>query len=259
MNVERISSRSNPLLAHIRRLGASRARRAEAGEFLGEGGKLLREALSWGFAPHTVVFSPGADLPPLPEGTRLAEVPADVLRSVSSLDTPQGLLFLGRAPDLAPPERLARGRYLALEGVQDPGNVGAVLRTADAFGAEGAFLLDGCADPFGPKALRASMGAAFRVPVWSCPLEEMTALLRLSGLPLYGAALREDAGDAREADLRAAALLLGSEGRGLSERALAACGGTVRIPMRARCESLNVAAAAAVLLWEGYRREEGGL
>ena len=97
------------------------------------------------------------------------------------------------------------------------------------------------------------MGAAFRRPVWSCTLEELRTLLDRAGLPLIGTALRADAVDARQADLSRAALLVGSEGRGLSQDALAACDQTVRIPMSERCESLNAAVAAAIVLWEGWR------
>lgn len=250
---ERVTSRANPLLVHIRRLAASRARRYEAGEFLGDGGKLLEEALRWGAALTAVVYTPETALPPLPEGVRTVEVPPDVMRSVSPMESPQGVLFLARIPSVTPPERLPVGRCLALEGVQDPGNVGTILRTADAFQADGLLLLPGCADPYSPKTVRASMGAVFRLPVWSCSLGELAALAADAGLPLVGAALREDTADARDVDLRRAVMLVGSEGRGLSPEALAACTRTVRIPMGPRCESLNAAVAAAVLLWEGYR------
>ena len=98
------------------------------------------------------------------------------------------------------------------------------------------------------------MGAVFRLPVWSCGLKELAALAETAGVPLLGAALRGDTVEVGETDLHRGVVLLGSEGKGLSEAALAACTRTVRIPMAERCESLNVAAAAAVLLWEGYRR-----
>ena len=124
---------------------------------------------------------------------------------------------------------------------------------ADAFGADGLLLLPGCADLFNPKTVRASMGALFRLPVWRCTLAELRTLGERSGLPLLGSALGADAADVRRAGLERAVTLIGSEGRGLSGGALAICGGTVRIPMRERCESLNAAAAAAVLLWEGFR------
>ena len=149
------------------------------------------------------------------------------------------------------------GRYVVLDGVQDPGNVGAVLRTADAFGCTGALLLPGCADPYGPKTLRAAMGAVFRLPLYAVGLEDLPRLLADAGLPLYGTALRHDTVDVRQRDLRRCALVIGSEGRGVSAEVLALCRETLRIPMSPHCESLNAAAAAAVLLWEAYRAEEG--
>ena len=250
---ERITSRANPLMTHIRKLAASRAHRYETGEYLGDGVKLLEEAVRWGAALTVVVCTPGVALPPLPENVRQVEVPNDVMRSVSPMEAPQGVLFLARIPDLTAPETLPGRRYLALEGVQDPGNVGTILRTADAYEADGLILLPGCADLYNHKTVRSSMGAVFRLPVWSCSLGQLGELAQRSGLPLLGAALREDTVDVREADLRRGIVLLGSEGRGLSGEALSACGQTVRIPMAGRCESLNVAAAAATLLWEGYR------
>lgn len=250
---ERITSRANPLMTHIRKLASSRSHRYETGEYLGDGVKLLEEAVRWGADLTAVVYTPGTALPALPEAVRLAEVPEDVMRSVSPMESPQGALFLARIPARTPPEALPGRRYLALEGVQDPGNVGTILRTADAFGADGLILLPGCADIYNHKTVRSSMGAVFRLPVWSCGLDRLQSLAARSGLPLLGTALREDTIDIREAELRRSIVLLGSEGRGLSAGALAVCRQTIRIPMEARCESLNVAAAAAAVLWEGYR------
>ena len=192
-------------------------------------------------------------MPDIPEDVRMVEVPADVMKSISPMEAPQGALFAARLPDQSLPEKLAGQRYLVLEGVQDPGNVGTILRTADAYEADGLILLEGCADLYNHKTVRASMGAIFRCDAWSCTLEELRERLSEAKLPLLGAALRADTVDVREADLKRAAMLVGSEGRGLSEAALAACDQTVRIPMSARCESLNAAVAAATLLWEGYR------
>lgn len=252
---ERITSRANPLMTHIRRLGTSRSFRRETGEYLGDGVKLLAEAVRWGAELTAVVYTAGTSLPDLPEGPRLAEVPEDVMRSISPMEAPQGALFLARIPDRILPEKLPGRRYLALEGVQDPGNVGTILRTADAFGADGLLLLPGCADLYSPKTVRSSMGALFRLPAWSCSLSELRSLAEASSLPLVGSALRADTADVRRAALDRAVILVGSEGRGLSQEALALCGETVRIPMAERCESLNAAIAAAVLLWEGARRE----
>lgn len=250
---ERITSRANPLMVHIRKLAASRAYRRACGEFLGDGVKLLEEAARWRAGLTAVVHTPGTALPLLPEGVRTVEVPEDVMASVSPMEAPQGALFTARVPSQEPPDALQGRRYLALEGVQDPGNVGTILRAADAFEADGVFLLPGCADLYNHKTVRASMGAVFRLPAWSCPLERLAALAAAVGLPVYGAALREDTADVRTLELRRSVVLVGSEGRGLSPQALAACAGTVRIPMGKRCESLNAAAAAAILLWESWR------
>ena len=184
---ERITSRTNSLMTHIRKLSASRSYREKAGEYLGDGVKLLEEAVRWGADLTCVVFTPGTSLPPLPAGVRLVEIPRDVMASVSPMETPQGALFLARRPDTSLPEVLSGRRYLALEGVQDPGNVGTILRSADAFEADGLILLPGCADPYGPKTVRASMGAVFRRPVWTCALGELLPRLREADLPLWGA------------------------------------------------------------------------
>ena len=252
--MERITSRQNPLIARLRKLGTDKKTRRAEGAFLCEGTKLVEEALKWGAQMETLVTAEGTQPPSqLPEGIRLVEVPADVLKSASTVDTPQGMLAVCRTPDLTPPETLTPGRYLVLDGVQDPGNVGTVWRTTDAFGAEGLILLPGCAEPFAPKTVRATMGACFRLPVWELGLEELTGLLGRAGLSLYATALREDTADLRQADLERAAVVIGSEGRGVSSQVLAACQATLKIPMRERCESLNAAVAAAVVLWEGWR------
>lgn len=254
--METITSRSNPLCVHFRKLASSRSYREETGEFLCDSPKLLREAELWGAPILALLCTEEAGLPvPLERIPRAAKVSESVMRSVSPMETPQGVVFSCRAGGDRPPERLERDgrmRYLVLDGVQDPGNVGTILRTADAFGA-GVFLLPGCADIYNPKTVRAGMGVHFRRQIYRCTLEELTALLEEAGLPLYGAALGEDTADVRTVDLRRCAMAVGSEGRGLSEKVLAACERTIRIPMDGGCESLNAASAASVLLWEAAR------
>lgn len=259
--METITSKSNPLCVHLRKLASSRSYREETGEFLCDSPKLLREAVLWRAPVRALLYTEGAELPADPESLapRAVKVSESVMRSVSPMETPQGAVFSCLFPKDAPPERLepdaqGRLRFLVLDGVQDPGNVGTILRTADAFGAR-AILLPGCADLYNPKTLRAGMGIHFRSAIYRCALTELTALLKKAGLPLYGAALREDTADAREVDLRRCAVAVGSEGRGLSAEVLAACDRTVRIPMDPRCESLNAASAASVLLWEAAREE----
>ena len=251
--MERITSRTNPLMTHIRKLSSSASYRRQHGQFVCDSPKLLHEALLWQAEIVAVVASDGVPLPELPAGVRVAVVPEDVMASVSPMKTPQGVLFTCRLPETELPELLEGKRYMVLDGVQDPGNVGTVWRTADAFGCDGLILLPGCADPYSIKTVRSSMGAVFRSGVWTATAQQLKTVLQRSGIPLYGAALREDTLDAREVDYSRAALAIGSEGRGLTEEMLALCDKTIRIPMSERCESLNAAIAAAVLLWEAYR------
>lgn len=251
--MEKITSRSNPLLVHMKKLAASAAYRREQGVCLCDSPKLLAEALKWHATVRELAVTPGTVLPPLPENIRTVEIPEDVMASISPMKTPQGALFTCAVPDASVPEVLPGQRYMVLDGVQDPGNVGTILRTLDAFDFDGLLLLEGCADPWSVKTIRASMGAVFRRSVWCLHSEALPGLLVRSGLPLYGTALREDTEDVRTVSLDRCAIAIGSEGQGLSDRVLSMCRKTLKIPMSERCESLNAAIAAAVLLWESYR------
>ncbi len=253
MNAETITSRQNPLMTHLRKLASSRSYRKKSGEYLCDGTKLLAEALKWGAEVKTAVFSEGVDIPPLPDGVRAVRVSEELMRSVSPMETPQGALFTVALPEVQLPETLSGKHYLVLDGVQDPGNVGTILRTADAFDCDGVFLVNACADLYNPKTARATMGAIFRREAYTVTAEELFALLRKSGVPLYGTALRDDTVPLAEANLVRAAVAIGSEGRGLSQQVLDECAKTLKIPMNPRCESLNAAIAATVVLWEMYR------
>ena len=253
MNAETITSRQNPLMTHLRKLASSRSYRIKSGEYLCDGTKLLAEALKWGAEVKTAVFSEGVDIPPLPDGVRAVRVSEELMRSVSPMETPQGALFTVALPEVQLPETLSGKHYLVLDGVQDPGNVGTILRTADAFDCDGVFLVNACADLYNPKTARATMGAIFRREAYTVTAEELFALLRKSGVPLYGTALRDDTVPLAEANLARAVVAIGSEGRGLSQQVLDECAKTLKIPMNPRCESLNAAIAATVVLWEMYR------
>ncbi len=255
MGREIITSRTNPLLSRVRKLNSRRAFRRAEGAFAAEGPKLLGEALRWGGELEAVICAAGVPLPELPAQVRVAEVGDALLASIADTQSPQGIVFICKGKSLTVPDRLAGRRYLLLDGVQDPGNVGTIWRTADAFGADGLILCGGCADPWSPKTVRATMGAVFRLPVYECSLEEAAGRLAQAGVPLYAAALREDTVDVRAVPLDRAAVVIGSEGRGVSQEALERCWKTVKIPMRDRCESLNAAVAASVALWEMARND----
>ena len=252
MQEEKITSRANPLLRHIRKLAASGAYRRKNGEFLCDGRKLLHEALQWNAAVTAVVAVEGEEVPAI-EGARRVRVPEDVMRTIAPSETPQGVLLVCRMAEQTLPVHLEGSHYIVLDGVQDPGNLGTILRTADAFDCDGMFLVGDCADLYNPKTVRATMGACFRMPVYELEPEAMGELLERSGLPLYATALREDTLDIRTADLGRSAVAIGNEGRGVCDRVLAMSLRTLKIPMNPRCESLNAAAAAAVVLWEMAR------
>ena len=149
------------------------------------------------------------------------------------------------------------GRYLALERVQDPGNVGTLLRSAAAFGFDGVLLSDGCASVWAPKTLRASMGAAVRVPVIEAgEMSGTIAALRAKNITCLAAALYQSQplSAAKASYPDGVCVVIGSEGQGLTDATIAACNGTVRIPMTDRVESLNAGIAGSILLW--HFREE---
>ncbi len=257
MRAEKITSRTNPLMVRMRKLKSSRQDRDREGVFLCEGPKMLSEALKWNASIETVVYAGGAVLPELNSSVRVVEVPEDLLTAVADTRTPQGIVFLCRGGERILPDGPGAGRFLVLDGVQDPGNVGTIWRTADAFQADGLILCNGCADPWNPKTVRATMGAVFRFPVYECTVPQLWKTLREWNLPLYAADLGAEAADVRNADLSRAAVVIGSEGRGVSGEVRSLCGKSLRIPMKESCESLNAAVAASVILWEMFRNDPG--
>lgn len=240
--MEIIRSRQNELIRRFRALGADGDFRREQGEFIGAGQKLLDEALASG-AEVTMALGTEAV-----SGCPCRLVSPELLDYVSPLKNAPGPVFSVRMrqADAAKPTRA-----VVLENVQDPGNVGTVLRTADALGVELVVLCGACADHWSPKAVRASMGAVFRQSVVRAALSELDGVL--GGLPLYGAALSPEARDIRTLAGQNSAVAIGNEGRGLTEELLAHCAGQIIIPMRPQAESLNAAIAAALCMWELVR------
>ena len=243
---ERISSRKNPLLQQVKKLLTSRAERRKTGLFVGDGVKLLEEAVKYGAELQTVILSEGIEAA-VPEGVRTVRVPEDVMASISPMEAPQGAMFLAKIP--AQQEFCPKKGMLILDGVQDPGNIGTILRTADAMDVS-VVLLDGCADPWSWKVVRSTMGAAFRAPVFQASWEEVLETCREAGIPIGVTALSDRAVDIRSADLSEMALVIGSEGRGVRQAVLENADRELIIPMNPHCESLNAAIAAAIVMWE---------
>ena len=243
---ERISSRKNPLLQQVKKLLSSRAERRKTGLFVGDGVKLLEEAVKYWPGLQTVILSDGVEAE-VPEGVQVVRVPEDVMASISPMEAPQGALFLAKLPVQA--EFVPQKGMLILDGIQDPGNIGTILRTADAMDVP-VVLLEGCADPWSWKVVRSTMGAAFRRPVYQATWEEVFAKCRAANIPIGVTALSDRAVDIRSADLREMALVIGSEGRGVRKEILENADRELIIPMNPHCESLNAAIAAAIVMWE---------
>lgn len=246
MNEIRITGRKNPLLQQVRKLLSSRRERMQSGLFVADGTKLLQEAVKHWPGLDTVILSDGVEAQ-LPDHVRVVRVPEDVMQSISPMQTPQGALFLCRLPEKT--EFIPQPGMLLLDGIQDPGNLGTILRTADALEVP-VVLLEGCADPYGHKTVRASMGAVFRCPVITAGWEEVKSAFAAAGIPIGVTALSDRASDIRCANLAGMAVVIGSEGQGVRQEILDAADGELIIPMNPDCESLNAAIAAAIVMWQ---------
>lgn len=225
---------------------SSKKEREQAGLFVADGTKLLEEAIRWCQNLDTVILSDSIEIK-VPESVRLVRVPEDVMESISPMQTPQGALFLCRLPEKT--AFTPKPGMLMLDGIQDPGNLGTILRTADALDVP-VVLLEGCADPYSHKVVRASMGAVFRTDVQQTTWEEAKAQCEKAGIPVAVTALSDRAVDLRQAKLETMAVVIGSEGQGVRKEILEKAGQELIIPMNPRCESLNAAVAAAIVMWQ---------
>lgn len=248
---QRLTSRKNPIIQRLRALASDGAFRRQEGEYLLDGHKLLREALSKGAELRCVLWKETAQDWPGLENVPQFVAPADLFDYVSPMKNSPGPLFTAAIP--AEEHKAAFTQAILLENVQDPGNVGTLLRTAAAMGVKTVILCGACADVYSPKAARATMGAIFSEKLCHLEAKEAKALAEQNGLPLYGAALSERAADIRSLNLKRAVVAIGSEGRGLSQELLSLCDGELIIPMAPGSESLNAALAGAIVLWEMAR------
>lgn len=244
--MEKLTSRKNPLIRHLRLLGSDTAYRREQGEYVLDGVKLLQEAMIFGATIHTVLWAGDAkfSVPNAQEYT----APKELVEYASPLKNSPGPVFTVSIPEQRMPDRLCK--VIVLENVQDPGNVGTVIRTANAMGMDAVILTGNCASVFGAKTARAAMGALFRQCVLELEQRDAVRLLHEHGLKVYGAALSDRAVDVRTVSVKDAAFVVGSEGQGLSDEMLKLCDGEVIIPMQPGSESLNAGVAASILMWE---------
>ena len=241
--MEKLTSVKNPLVASLRALKAAKARR-EAGMFVVEGETMLREALGCGLAPR------------VPLAARFPEarlVTRAVLEAVCDTKTPQGMCASFDLPGARALED-APQTLVALDGVQDPGNVGTIWRTADAAGFGGLLLGASCADQYSPKVQRAAMGSGFRLPAIPAePLSDALRTLRSRGYMVVASALDGEDFYARPEVGERFALVIGSEAHGISDAVRAQADALVKLPMRGGAESLNAAVAAGIMMYEMMR------
>ena len=241
--MRRIESATNPLVKTLRRLAHPSKREAQ---FLLEGKKLVAAALASGTEIETIVVSSAYRGAPPPNASTI-ELDDPLFRNVSTLESPEGILAIARRPSLAAPRS---GLIAVAAGIQDPGNLGAIARVVEATGAAGLIVLKGSTDPFGPKAVRGSMGSVLRVPVCEVSdTSELEGFRKIALVPRGGS-------DYRETDWASpCAVVLGGESAGIDDEMLSRCDAKVSIPMHGEVESLNVATAAALVLYEATRRD----
>ena len=242
----KITSRKNAFIQQVRRLLTSRKERQSAGLFVADGTKLLQEAVRYWDGLDTVILTEGVEVQ-VPDHVRVVTVSQEIMEYISPMETPQGALFLCKLPQQT--DFVPKPGMLLLDGIQDPGNIGTILRTADALDIPVA-LLEGCADPYSHKVVRASMGAVFRTPVVQTTWAEAQSACKAAGIPIGVTALSDRAEDLRSAQLLQMAVVIGSEGQGVRREILESADRELIIPMNPHCESLNAAIAAAIVMWQ---------
>lgn len=264
--MERLTSRENALIKEYRRLSGSRKRREETGCFVLEGARLVLDAAKSGIVLRTLLISD--DGVRYPEAATLQglvqrcfSISNELAAYISDTEHPQGIFAVGEMPE-ARPLTMQAGSYLLLDELQDPGNLGTILRTAEAMGMTAVVLSAHCPDLFSPKVIRSTMGSGWRQKTVRVEnLAESIAAWREQGLRCYAATLTPEALPLQRLPIgECRGIVIGNEGNGVSREVIAACGGEVYIPMRGTAESLNAAAAAALCMWElsgrGYLPEQ---
>ena len=262
--MEAITSRQNESVKQHAKLLSSPAKRREEGRFLCEGARLCYDAVRSG-TPIEVCYVTEKALEKYPDycgaaierAERSFQIADHVAPLLSDTKNPQGIFCVCKLPEstLRDIDMPLRGHYLALEDMQDPANLGTVLRTAEALGVSGVLLSRQCCDVWSPKVLRGSMGAVFRLPLFFCEdMARAVAHLNERGFSTLASVVSEDAVPVSLIDFtRPTVMLIGNEGNGLTEKTADACALPVTIPMTGRAESLNASAATAILLWEMMR------
>jgi TrmH family RNA methyltransferase len=256
-----VAGRHNQRLKELR-LAFRRAELTPQGECALEGVKLIEEALRSGQHLETVFFSESARplaeklLPQINARTETLVLPNALFNSIVPSDAPQGVAALVKLPEFSSMQLLERsnnGPLVVAAGLQDPGNLGTILRSAEAFGAAGVFLIEGTVSPYNSKLLRGSAGSIFRVPFLRISSAELLPLLRARGVRLLATSSHQGTPLPQISWTLPLAIFIGNEGAGLSRELTSEMDETLAIPQAAQVESLNAGVAASIVLYEAAR------
>lgn len=259
----RVTSKDNAAVKHYRQLCERKRTRKQEKLFVAEGLRIVRDALQYSGCVETVFVTDTAwekystDLTSC--GACIMHVTDEVGNSMAETEHTQGVFAICRLPELRLTEDTIQpnGRYLVLCDLQDPGNMGTILRTADALGIDAVLLCRSC-EPYSPKVVRATMGALFRIPIYEEADEQTIAgMLHSKGIRSLAAVLDDTAVSVTECGLgMGCAVWIGNEGNGLPDAAVRLCDQNIIIPMQGEAESLNAAMAAGILMWEMMKTGE---
>ena len=247
-----ITSRQNQIIKDVRKLMSDRAFRTQQNKFVCEGIKSFEQALAVGIKPSAVFVDEQqrVRLGNIIEDMTAYLLPTELLEYISGVQACQGIVFVCDIPQITPGVEKG-GKYMILDGINDPGNLGTIMRTAAAFGVDQLILTNNCADIYNPKTVRATMGAIFGHNCCVMTTEQIAETF--AGIDIYGAALMENAVDVRQISLSDCAVVIGSEARGISPQMQELCSKFFIIPINPGTQSLNAAMAAGITMWEMSR------
>jgi TrmH family RNA methyltransferase len=244
--MKKITSRKNPICIHLKKLGASSSYRRQTGQFLCDGLKLLEDAVKYNAKIPVVLASTSVPFP-IPIDTEYYNVDIGIINSISPLVRPQGVLFSCEIPPVSS-EQITSGTHILLDNLQDPGNVGTIIRTANALGIDSVMLYDNCADPYNLKTIRGSMGAIFNQQIINVNRKDLIAF-KQNGMKIVGTVIKQESQDFAEISYKNSIIAIGNEGAGLSEYILSLCDELINIPMKQESLSLNAAVAAGIIMY----------
>ena len=249
--MKRIESTQNALVKHWKKLVTLRKEREKSGEFIIEGFHLVEEALKHKEYITQIIVRDGVEMPLLwpIDGIEIVEVNEAVAKEISETEKSQGIFAHCTVKQYTIEEQASWRKVLLVDAVQDPGNIGTMIRTADAAGIDAVVLGKGCADAYNPKVMRSAQGSHFHIPVVRGELEDWIEDLQDDNVQVYGTSLEEAISFREIEPSNAFALIVGNEGSGISPQLLAKTNQNIIIPIQGGAESLNVAVATGILLF----------